>query len=136
MPHAGHVLPSLILLVFVLDQLSTPSNMGGFLIPSWYEPEEPSWLSLTLVTFLFGFSSACAVFTAVTIIHQARRARRRTKNLIAHPYIVMISVEWTSSVIISIVSFLFVIDVIPPRFVPPAVRICARLSLILACARG
>lgn len=101
--------------------------MGGFLVPPWYTDEDPSWLSLTLVTFMFGFSSACAVFTAVSIIHQTRRAWHRSRKITAHPYIVMITVEWTSSVIISVVSFLFVIDMIPPRLVFASLScVCAR----------
>lgn len=91
--------------------------MGGLLVPPWYTIEPPSELSLALVTFMLGFSTALAVVTAVTIIHQANRTWRRSKRLVTHPYIVMISVEWISSVIISIISFLFIRDVIPPRFV-------------------
>lgn len=91
--------------------------MGGLLVPPWYTIEAPSELSLALVTFMLGFSTALAAVTAVTIIHQAHRTWRRSKRLVTHPYIVMISVEWVSSVIISIISFLFIRDVIPPRFV-------------------
>lgn len=112
-------LPQKLVCLFVVCTIPAPSNMGGFLIPSWYEAEVPSKLSLEFVTFLFGFSTACAVFTAVTIIQQAHRAWHRKKNLFAHTYIMMVSVEWLSSVIISVVSFLFVIAVIPPRFVSP-----------------
>lgn len=95
------------------------SNMGGLLVPSWYITETASELSLALVTFMFGFSTALAAVTAVTIISQANRTWRRSKRVVTHPYIVMISVEWVSSVIISIISYLFIRGVIPPRFVRP-----------------
>lgn len=97
--------------------------MGGLLVPPWYTLEPPSDLSLALVTFMLGFSTALAAVTAVTIIHQAHRTWRRSKRLVRHPYIVMISVEWISSVIISIISFLFIREVIPPRFVSPSLSL-------------
>lgn len=91
--------------------------MGGLLVPPWYTIEPPSELSLSLVTFMLGFSTALAAVTAVTIISQAHRTWRRSHKIVTHPYIVMITVEWASSVIISVISFLFIREVIPPRFV-------------------
>ncbi|KAG8167819.1 hypothetical protein KVR01_003508 [Diaporthe batatas] len=90
--------------------------MNGYLIPSWYKQEATPQSSLTLVTFLFGFSSACAVFTATTIVAQAYRILYRSKRLFTHPYVVMITAVWLSSVIYSLISYLFVQDKIPPSF--------------------
>lgn len=117
-------------------------NMGGLLVPSWYRSEDPSTLSFALVSFLFGFSSACAAFTAVTILVQTHRTWKRSRKLLNHPYIAMIVTEWVSSWVISVVSYLFIVHVIPPRSVcpappkPPAPRLrprgCARVSSSVA----
>lgn len=96
--------------------------MGGLLIPPWYVAEATAASSRTwLVPFLFGFSTACGAFCLVTIVHQAYRTWQRSKQLATHPYIILITLEWTSSVVISIVSYLFLNSVIPPRYVcePP-----------------
>ncbi|POS80365.1 hypothetical protein DHEL01_v201256 [Diaporthe helianthi] len=90
--------------------------MNGYLIPSWYQQEEIPQSSLTLITFLFGFSSACAVFTATTIVAQAYRIVYRSKRLFTHPYVLMITAVWLASVVYSLVSYLFVQNVIPPSF--------------------
>lgn len=97
--------------------------MNGYLIPSWYKQEATPQSSLTLITFLFGLSSACAVFTATTIVAQAYRIVYRSKRLFfTHPYVLMITAVWLASVVYSIISYLFVQNVIPPRylFVLPA----------------
>lgn len=103
-----------------LSGTATPSNMGGLLIPPWYRNEDLSPLFSALVAFLFGFSTACAAFTAVTISSQAHRTWKRSRKVIKHPYIAMIVTEWVSSVVISVVSYLFILDIIPPRFVHSA----------------
>lgn len=94
--------------------------MSGLLVPPWYHNEEPTRLSFALVSFLFGFSTACAAFTAVTILAQAHRTWKRSRMLVKHPYIAMIVTEWVSSVVISIISYLFILDVLPPRSVHSA----------------
>lgn len=81
------------------------------------EEGQASPLTYTLITFMFGFSSACAAFTGVKIVHQTYRVWRRSKNVFTHPYILMITAEWTSSLVISIISFLFLDGIISPRFV-------------------
>lgn len=73
-----------------------------------------SKLSFTLIVFMFGFSSACAAFTGGNIVQQTYRTWRRSKNIHRHPFILMINAEWFSSVLISIVSFLFIDGIIPP----------------------
>ena len=77
---------------------------------------------MTLVTFMFGFSTACAIFTGTKVVQQVSRTWRRSRNIVAHliqhPYIMMVSAEWVSSVIISIISYMFLNGVITPRFVP------------------
>ncbi|PSR81059.1 hypothetical protein BD289DRAFT_50021 [Coniella lustricola] len=75
-----------------------------------------SKLSYTLIVFMFGFSSACAAFTGAKIIQQTYRTWRRSKNIHKHPFIIMIIAEWVSSVLISIISFLFIDGVIQPGF--------------------
>ncbi|KAK2614551.1 hypothetical protein N8I77_001362 [Diaporthe amygdali] len=92
------------------------ADMGGLLIPPWYRTEVTDQFSLTLITFLFGFSSACAVFTATTIVAQAYRILYRSKRLFTHPYVLMISGVWLASVIYSLISYLYVHSIIPPSF--------------------
>lgn len=93
--------------------------MGGLLVPPWYQADldVPSASSAWLVPFLFGFSTACGFFCLATIIHQAYRTWQRSKRIITHPYIILITLEWTSSIIISIISYLFLTSLIPPRYV-------------------
>jgi hypothetical protein len=107
----------------VIDLLP-PNNisMNGLLIPSWYKQEAIPQSSLTLVTFLFGFSSACAVFTATTIVSQAYRISHRSKRLFTHPYVLMITAVWLASVVYSFISYLFIREVIPPRYLPSSAR--------------
>lgn len=94
--------------------------MNGLLIPPWYKQEVTPQSSLTLITFLFGFSSACAVFTATTIAAQAYRILYRSRRLFTHPYVLMITAVWLASVIYSLISYLFVRDLIPPRYLQPS----------------
>lgn len=91
--------------------------MGGLLIPPWYKQDPPSELSVTLITFMFGFSTACAIFCMAAIIHQVQRTWKRSKRLLTHPYILLICSEWVSSVTIAIIGFLFLQGIIPPRYV-------------------
>ncbi|KAF3761312.1 hypothetical protein M406DRAFT_16992, partial [Cryphonectria parasitica EP155] len=76
----------------------------------------PSHTSRTLIAFMFGFSTACAAFTGARIVQQIYRTWSKSRNIFAHPYIVMIAAEWLSSVVISIITFLFIDGVIPPGF--------------------
>lgn len=88
-------------------------------------------VSYKLIYLLFGFSAACAVFTGAALIHQAHRTwarQRNVKRVVTHPYLVMITAEWLSSVIISIVCFLFMNSVIPPRFVMSGYFSCMSLD--------
>ena len=87
--------------------------MTGLLVPPWYEAVEPSASSMTLATFIWGFSSACAVFAFAKAVIQTYKARRQLRRVNA--YIAMVWLEWSASVIISVMSWLFLDGIIEPR---------------------
>ncbi|KAK4663253.1 hypothetical protein QC763_606950 [Podospora pseudopauciseta] len=86
----------------------------GTLVPPWYKPDPPSEHSLDLASFLWGASTAIACFSFAKAVRQARRSWLHTHKVNA--YIVMVWLEWTACVIMSVVSWLFLIGIIPVSF--------------------
>ncbi|KAI0596903.1 hypothetical protein F4775DRAFT_562369 [Biscogniauxia sp. FL1348] len=89
--------------------------MAGFLIPPWYEPEIPDNLSMNICSIIWGFSLCCSVFTCTKAAQQTWLCHRRGK-LPFNAYIIMVWAEWTSSLVISIVSWMLLKGYIPPGF--------------------
>ncbi|KAK4189412.1 hypothetical protein QBC35DRAFT_461956 [Podospora australis] len=81
--------------------------MAGTLVPPWYEPNPPSEQNLDLASFFWGFSMAIAGFSLVKAASQTRRSWIRNHKLNA--YIVMVWSGWVSAVILSVISWLFLI---------------------------
>lgn len=86
----------------------------GTLVPPWYKPDPPSENSLDLASFLWGASTAIACFSFVKAVRQTMRSWLHTHKVNA--YIVMVWLEWTACVIMSVVSWLFLIGIIPVSF--------------------
>ena len=61
--------------------------------------------SITLATFIWGFSIACAIFTMAKATQQTYNAWKRSR--VMNAYIIMIWSEWVSCVVISIISWLY-----------------------------
>ncbi|KAK3989317.1 hypothetical protein QBC44DRAFT_241571 [Cladorrhinum sp. PSN332] len=85
--------------------------MSGTLVPPWYRPDPPSENSLDLASFFWGFAMSIACFAFVKGAQQSRRCWVRSHKVNA--YIVMIWLEWSSCVVLSIISWLFLIGIIP-----------------------
>ncbi|KAK4228581.1 hypothetical protein QBC38DRAFT_351459, partial [Podospora fimiseda] len=83
----------------------------GTLVPPWYRPDPPSENSLDLASFFWGFAMSIACFASIKGAQQTRRCWIRSHKVNA--YIVMIWLEWSSCVILSIISWLFLIGIIP-----------------------
>lgn len=88
---------------------------SGFLIPPGYVSERPSESNMNDCSIIWGFSLCCAVFTCAKASQQTWLAYRRRKRLNA--YIYMVWAEWSASVTISVISWLFLKGTIPPRLV-------------------
>jgi hypothetical protein len=87
--------------------------MAGTLVPPWYRPEVPTPASMTLATFIWGLSLACGIFSLAKAVNQTWRIWRRAKR--PNAYIVMVWLEWSACVTISVISWLFLEGMIPPR---------------------
>ncbi|KAI0144979.1 hypothetical protein BJ166DRAFT_82493 [Pestalotiopsis sp. NC0098] len=81
------------------------ADPNGFLLPSWYVPEQPTLMDLNVVCIIWGFSLATAVFTFSKACQQSWKSYKRGK--LFNAYIIMIWAEWSVCCIISVVSWLF-----------------------------
>ncbi|ETS77249.1 hypothetical protein PFICI_11123 [Pestalotiopsis fici W106-1] len=81
------------------------NDANGYLLPSWYVPEQPTLMDLNVVSIIWGFTLATTVFTFSKAIQQSWKSYKRGK--LFNAYIIMVWAEWLVCVIISIVSWLF-----------------------------
>lgn len=81
------------------------NDANGYLLPSWYVPEQPTMMDLNIVSIIWGFTLATTVFTFSKAIQQSWKSYKRGK--LFNAYIIMVWAEWLVCVIISIVSWLF-----------------------------
>lgn len=81
------------------------ADPNGFLLPSWYVPEQPTMMDLNVVSIIWGFSLATAVFTFSKACQQSWKSYKRGK--LCNAYIIMVWAEWSVCCIISVVSWLF-----------------------------
>jgi hypothetical protein len=89
--------------------------MAGTLVPPWYEQPPLRQEDLLLATFVWGFSLALSIFAFAKAAQQTRRSWLRTHRVTA--YIFMIWLEWVVCIIVSANSWLFLVNVIPARYV-------------------
>ncbi|KAK8880112.1 hypothetical protein PGQ11_001406, partial [Apiospora arundinis] len=86
----------------------------GFLVPPWYRSGIPQANDMELCSIIWGASLCCAVFTATKASRQTWAVYQRRKRISA--YVVMIWAEWVSSVVISIISWIFLKGMVEPSF--------------------
>ncbi|KAF2183108.1 hypothetical protein K469DRAFT_690225 [Zopfia rhizophila CBS 207.26] len=82
--------------------------MTGFLVPPWYSVPAPTKDDMYIATFVWGFSMACSIFTAVKAFRQSITSWKRMKSITA--YVVMIWMEWASNVTMACLICLWVIQ--------------------------
>ena len=89
--------------------------MPGLFMPENYVAEPPSTLEMNVASLVWGISLGFAMFTMAKGVRQGHGIvkRKGTTNL----YIIMCLVEWTVSVMISILSWFFLFGLIAPRLV-------------------
>ncbi|KAK8123185.1 hypothetical protein PG984_011855 [Apiospora sp. TS-2023a] len=93
---------------------ATEVKERGFLIPPWYQDEQPNELGLRIVWLVAGLTIPLAGFTFIKATKHSWSSYK-SKHLF-NPYISMVWAVWTTSVGISIASFLFLTGVAPPSF--------------------
>ncbi|KAI0141375.1 hypothetical protein BJ166DRAFT_99993 [Pestalotiopsis sp. NC0098] len=86
----------------------------GLLVPPWYVDEILESTILNACSIIWGFSLCSAMFSATKASRQSWSAYKKGKLFTAYP--IMIWAEWTSSVTISIISWLFLKGTIPASF--------------------
>ncbi|KAH6648402.1 hypothetical protein BKA67DRAFT_594025 [Truncatella angustata] len=86
----------------------------GFLIPPWYVSESPDTTIMMICSIIWGFSLCCAAFTATKAVKQSWLGFQRGKPVSA--YTIMIWAEWSASVTISVISWLFLKGTLAPSF--------------------
>ncbi|KAH8886930.1 hypothetical protein GQ53DRAFT_874532 [Thozetella sp. PMI_491] len=74
----------------------------------------PHVSSMALATFFWGFSLASAMFALKKVVEQTFKSRRRSKS--RNAYIIMVWMEWSACVAISVLSWLFLRGYIPARY--------------------
>lgn len=87
--------------------------MPGTLVPPWWEPSKPHQSAIILASFCWGFTMALAFFCCTKAFSQTNRAWRRSHHLGA--YIIMVWLLTTSNIVVAVNSWLFLMDMIPPR---------------------
>lgn len=90
--------------------------MPGTLIPSWYRPSLPSEDDKTIVSIIWGLSLGLSLFGIIRAGSQTYNQWRRTRRLTG--YMALIWVELVASTILAAISWSYVYQIIPPRFVP------------------
>ncbi|KAH8673516.1 hypothetical protein BX600DRAFT_206671 [Xylariales sp. PMI_506] len=86
----------------------------GFLVPPWYERQDPGWDEMNSASLILGFSHGLAVFGAAKAVYQTRRCWKSSHRL--GVYIAMIWGEWLANVTMSILSWLNLWAIIPSSF--------------------
>ncbi|KAI1367924.1 hypothetical protein F5Y08DRAFT_348259 [Xylaria arbuscula] len=88
--------------------------MTGFLVSPNYVAPKSTQDDIVVASTVWGFSLAVALFTASKAIKQTWRSWRRVSRPTG--YIIMVWGEWISSLIIGVISWLFLYGIIGPSF--------------------
>ncbi|THY75746.1 hypothetical protein D6C95_10006, partial [Aureobasidium pullulans] len=88
---------------------------GGFLVSKNFEAKAPSASEMNVVSIIFGFGLAVAMFTAATAGQQTLDARRRGKMFTT--YTIMIWAEWISAMCIGLITYMWLSGAIKARLV-------------------
>ncbi|KAK8062018.1 hypothetical protein PG994_008384 [Apiospora phragmitis] len=93
---------------------ATESQARGFLVPPWYQSEQPNELGLRIVWLVAGLTIPLAGFTCIKATKHSWSSYK--SRHVCNPYIIMVWAVWMTSVGISIASFLFLTGIAPPSF--------------------
>lgn len=88
---------------------------GGFLVSKNFEAKAPSASEMNVISIIFGFGLAVAMFTAATAGQQTLDARRRGKMFTT--YTIMIWAEWISAMCIGLITYMWLSGAIKARLV-------------------
>ncbi|KAF4978464.1 hypothetical protein FZEAL_5150 [Fusarium zealandicum] len=86
--------------------------MAGFLVPEHYVVVEPSLNDLLIASIIWGFTLATGIFSGTKAFKQTLSAARRSSRV--HAYHVMIWAEWTVSMVIGALSWVFLRGFVKP----------------------
>ncbi|THV72757.1 hypothetical protein D6D27_09561, partial [Aureobasidium pullulans] len=87
---------------------------GGFLVSKNFEAKAPSASEMNVISIIFGFGLAVAMFTAATAGQQTLDARRRGKMFTT--YTIMIWAEWISAMCIGLITYMWLSGAIKASF--------------------
>jgi hypothetical protein len=76
---------------------------------------------------VFGFTWACAIFTWAKASKQTYQFWHRSGKI--NPYIAMVWLEWTTSLVAAIVNWLYLYEVVHPRYASAVPISCLKGSL-------
>jgi hypothetical protein len=118
---------------FTITGTPLQSTMGdrGLLVPPWYVSESPDDIIMNVCSIIWGFSLGGAVYTGCKAVRQTYTASRKRKLFTA--YLIMVWAEWLASVIISVISWLFLKGLIQPRYAPHRHAKLSTSSSLLTC---
>ncbi|KAL6405689.1 hypothetical protein AUP68_10824 [Ilyonectria robusta] len=86
--------------------------MVGFLVPDTYVVVAPSLNDLLIASIIWGFTLATGVFSGTKAFKQTWATWRRSRRL--HAYAYMIWAEWIVSMVIGVLSWVFIRGLIEP----------------------
>ncbi|KAI0017734.1 hypothetical protein F4780DRAFT_795793 [Xylariomycetidae sp. FL0641] len=86
----------------------------GFLVPPWYKSESPGPTSMDICSIIWGLSLCCSIYSGSKAVRQSWKAYKRARLLSG--YIILVWAEWISGVVLSVLSWLFLIAYIEPSF--------------------
>ncbi|THZ65374.1 hypothetical protein D6C85_08357 [Aureobasidium pullulans] len=101
---------------------------GGFLVSKNFEAKAPSASEMNVISIIFGFGLAVAMFTAATAGQQRLDARRRGKMFTT--YTIMIWAEWISAMCIGLITYMWLSGAIKARLVFLSSVLCAHRLLL------
>ncbi len=87
-----------------------------FLLSEWYHARTPTKSTMLLVSFIWGFSMACSVFSGAKGLRQSYLMWRCTRWW-AKYYMVMVWIEWISCFVMSIITWSYLQGRINSRYV-------------------
>ena len=90
--------------------------MPGTLVPLWWEPTPPAQSDVILASFCWGFTMALACFCVSKAYSQTYRSCARVAHARRpNAYIVMVWLLTAANIVVAVDSWLYTMDLIPPR---------------------
>jgi len=85
------------------------------LVPPWYNHPPPKETAILFSTFLWGATICFAICLSAKAVRQTYRSWTRAHKVTA--YITMVWLEWSTSIVVSVVNWLFLMNRIRARYV-------------------